>query len=136
MHEPHSMKRPLFLLIVGLALCVIGKADAQQLIFPDSVCNVGDIAENDPPRTYRFRYENRSDKPVVILRVDTSCGCVKSAFSRKPIAPGATGEVVVTFDPHGREGALYKLMPVYASTSDKRPAIRLALSGTVKPPRK
>lgn len=67
MHEPHSMKRPLFLLIVGLALCVIGKADAQQLIFPDSVCNVGDIAENDPPRTYRFRYENRSDKPVVIL---------------------------------------------------------------------
>jgi len=61
---------------------------------------------------------------------------VKSAFSRKPIAPGATGEVVVTFDPHGREGALYKLMPVYTSTSDKRPAIRLALSGTVKPPRK
>lgn len=108
-------------------------AAAQQLIFPDSVCNVGSIAENDPPRTYRFRCENRSDKPVVILRVDTSCGCVKSSFSKRPIAPGATGEVVVTFDPHGRAGALYKVMPVYTSASGKKPEARLALSGTVKP---
>lgn len=130
------MKRIVFCLTVFFAACAICPAEAQELIFPDSVCNVGDIAENDPPRTYRFRYENRSDKPVVILRVDTSCGCVKSTFSRKPIAPGTAGEVVVTFDPHGREGALYKLMPVYTSASGKRPAVRLALSGTVKPPRK
>ncbi len=116
-----------------LAVCTAGTATAQQLVFPDSVCNVGPISENDPPRTYRFRCENRSDKPVVILRVDTSCGCVKSSFSRRPIAPGATGEVVVTFDPHGRAGALYKVMPVYTSASGKKPEARLALSGTVKP---
>ena len=116
-------------------LFAVGSAAAQQLIFPDSVCNIGDISENDAPRTYRFPCENRSDKPVVILRVDTSCGCVKAAFSRKPIAPHATSEVVVTLDPRGHEGALYKLMPVYTSDSGKRPAVRLALSGTVKPPR-
>jgi len=115
------------------AVCTAGTAAAQQLVFPDSVCNVGLISENDPPRTYRFRCENRSDKPIVILRVDTSCGCVKSSFSRRPIAPGATGEVVVTFDPHGRAGALYKVMPVYTSASGKKPEARLALSGTVKP---
>ena len=123
------------LLIAVVALLAVGSAAAQQLIFPDSVCNVGDIAENDAPRTYRFPCENRSDKPVVILRVDTSCGCVQATYSRKPIAPHATGEVVVTFDPRGHAGALYKLMPVYTSDSGKRPAVRLALSGTVKPSR-
>lgn len=127
------MKFAIAFLFFVPVLCAPDDAAAQQLVFPDSVCNVGRIAENDPPRTYRFRCENRSDKPVVILRVDTSCGCVKSSFSRRPIAPGATGEVVVTFDPHGRAGALYKVMPVYTSASGKKPAARLALSGTVKP---
>lgn len=130
-----TMKRTLFMLLLLLA-GGLGGLRAQQLIFPDSVQHVGEIAENDAPRTYRFRCENRSDKPVVILRVDTSCGCVKSSFSRKPIAPGESGEVVVTFDPRGHEGALYKQMPVYTSASGRRPAVRLALSGTVKPPRR
>lgn len=126
------MKRTFAFLLFCSAVCAVDTAAAQQLIFSDSVCNVGQITENDAPRTYRFRCENRSDKPVVILRVDTSCGCVKSSFSRRPIAPGATGEVVVTFDPRGHAGALYKIMPVYTSASGKKPEARLALSGTVK----
>lgn len=128
-----NMKFIIAFLFFCSAACAADTAAAQQLIFPDSVCNVGSITENDPPRAYRFRCENRSDKPVVILRVDTSCGCVKSSFSRRPIAPGATGEVVVTFDPRGHAGALYKIMPVYTSASGKKPETRLALSGTVKP---
>lgn len=129
------MKR-LFFIGLLLALCTFDRAEAQQLIFADSVQLVGEIAENDAPRTYRYRCENRSDKPVVILRVDTSCGCVKASFPRKPIAPGETGEVVVTFDPRGHEGALYKQMPVYTSDSGRRPTVKLALSGTVKPPKR
>ena len=128
-----NMKFIIAFLLFCSAVCAVDTAAAQQLIFPDSVCNVGPITENDPPRTYRFRCENRSDKPIVILRVDTSCGCVKSSFSRRPIAPGATDEVVVTFDPRGHAGALYKIMPVYTSASGKKPETRLALSGTVKP---
>lgn len=128
-----NMKFIIAFLFFCSAVCAADTAAAQQLIFPDSVCNVGSITENDPPRTYRFRCENRSDKPIVILRVDTSCGCVKSSFSRRPIAPGATDEVVVTFDPRGHAGALYKIMPVYTSASGKKPETRLALSGTVKP---
>lgn len=135
MNLSHTMKRTLFLLLWLLLSGCAGALRAQQLIFADSVQNVGEIAENDAPRTYRFACENRSDKPVVILRVDTSCGCVKAAFTRKPIAPGETGEVVVTFDPRGHEGALYKQMPVYTSDSPRRPTVRLALSGTVRPPK-
>lgn len=119
-----------------LGIGTLHRAAAQQLIFADSVQRVSEIAENDPPRTYRFRCDNVSDTPVVILRVDTSCGCVKATFTRKPIAPGESGEVVVTFDPRGHEGALYKQMPVYTSGSGKRPAVKLALSGVVGPPRR
>lgn len=129
------MKNFLTTLLFVLAACTFDRADAQQLIFADSVQTIRDVAENDPPVLYRFRYENQSDKPVVILRVDTSCGCVKASFSRKPIAPGESGEIEVRFDPHGHEGALYKQMPVYTSASGNRPAIRLAVSGTVLPPR-
>ena len=129
------MKNLLTTLLFVLAACAFDRAAAQQLIFADSVQTVRELAENDAPRTYRFTCENRSDKPIVILRVDTSCGCVKCTFTRKPIAPGETGEVLVTLDPHGHEGALYKQMPVYTSESGKRPAVRLALSGTIQPPK-
>ena len=129
------MKNLVTTLLFVLAACTFDRAAAQQLIFADSVQTLRDVAENDPPVLYRFRYENRSEKPVVILRVDTSCGCVKASFPRKPIAPGESGEIEVRFDPHGHEGALYKQMPVYTSGSGNRPAVRLALSGTIKPPK-
>ena len=130
------MKHLVTTLLFVLAVCTFDRAAAQQLIFADSVQTVSGIAENDAPRTFRFACENRSDKPVVILRVDTSCGCVKVSHTRKPIAPGERGEVVVTLDPRGHEGALYKQMPLYTSASGRRPAVRLALSGVIRPPKR
>lgn len=129
------MKNLITLLFFVLAAGTFDRAAAQQLIFADSVQTIRDVAENDPPHTYRFVCENRSDKPVVILHVDTSCGCVKVTHTRKPIGPGESGEVIVKLDPRGHEGALYKQMPVYTSDSGNRPAVRLALSGVIKPPR-
>lgn len=30
-----------------------------------------------------------------MLRMETTCGCAESAYTREPILPGAKGEVVV-----------------------------------------
>ncbi|MCH5166217.1 MAG: DUF1573 domain-containing protein [Clostridiales bacterium] len=130
------MKHLLWIGALLLCLCAPGRSAAQQLVFADTVQLVGELAENDAPRSYTFVCENQSDKPIVILRVDTSCGCVKVSHTRKPIAPGERGEVVVTLDPRGHEGALYKQMPLYTSASGRRPAVRLALSGVIRPPKR
>lgn len=108
------------------------RAAAQELIFADTVLNIGAVTDTDAPHTYRFRFVNRSKRPAVILRIDSSCGCVKPSFSRRPVPAGGSGEVLLTFDPRGQAGAIYKLLPLYTAASGARPAVRLALSGTVR----
>lgn len=125
------MKR-CFLLVVCLVAAAFG-AVAQPLVFPDSVRDVTGISEDDAPRTYTFRYRNISAAPVVIVRVEVTCGCTRPEWSRKPIPPGGEGEIRVTFHPRGRAGALDKSLFVYTSASASKPAARLLLTGTVRP---
>ena len=126
-----KMFRTLFILLLS-ALWGLPAA-AQGLVFPDSVCRIGAVSEDDAPRVYRFRYENRSKEPVVILRVSTTCGCTHPEWSRKPIPAGGAGEVSVTLHPRGRVGTLRKSLFVYTNRSSSEPEAELVLTGVVSP---
>ncbi|MEG1701152.1 MAG: DUF1573 domain-containing protein [Alistipes sp.] len=122
-----------FLLLIVWMVAGIAPAAAQGLVFSDLKKDVGTISEDDAPRLYRFAYRNTSKKPVVILRVVTTCGCTQPAYSRQPIAPGGEGEVSVTFHPRGRAGSLHKALFVYTNESETKPVAELALIGVVAP---
>ncbi len=106
---------------------------AQQLSFPATTCPVGALSEDDAPRKYTFRYTNKSERAVVILRVVTTCGCAQPAFSREPVVPGADGEVSVMFHPRGHAGVVNKSLYVYTSASSS--PVQLTLTGEVTPTR-
>lgn len=67
----------------------------------------------------RLRIENGCDKPLVIVRHSTTCGCVVPEYERRPIAPGESADIVFTFDSQGEYGWQMKLLDFYLSSSER-----------------
>lgn len=121
------MKRAVLILLL---LIVVQRA-AAQLRFANPKLDLKTISEDDAPARHTFRYINDSDKPVVITRVETTCGCAQPEYSTAPILPGGRGEVTVTFYPKGHPGALHRSL--YVRTSAAQEPIQLVLTGVVTP---
>lgn len=105
-------------------------ASAQtKLVFDEPIWDFGTIQEADGPVSHKFVCRNEGDTPGIILEVNSTCGCTHPEFSRKPIMPGQTGEVIVTYDPTNRPGAFSRELAVF--TVDRRVAARLRVTGHV-----
>ena len=66
-----------------------------------------------------LRVENRCNRPIVLLRHTTTCGCIKINYDRKPIAPGQSGEIHFEFDSRTLYGWQMKLMEFYFAEKGK-----------------
>jgi hypothetical protein len=60
-----------------------------------------------------IRLHNGSDRPVVILREVTSCGCTMAQYLRQPIAPASSCDITIEFNSQGQLGWQMKLMEFY-----------------------
>lgn len=60
-----------------------------------------------------LRVENNCDRPIVLLRHTTTCGCIKISYDRKPIAPKGSAEIRFEFDTRTLHGWQMKLMEFY-----------------------
>jgi hypothetical protein len=81
----------------------------------DSSKDFGKIEEGQKLEV-SFRFKNTGDKPLVIERVQPSCGCTVAEQSTEPIAPGAEGQVKASFNSQGRTGVNHKTLFVTANT--------------------
>src|SRR5258707_8313330 len=63
-----------------------------------------------------FRFRNTGTTPLVIGRVQPSCGCTVAEQPREPIAPGAEGQIKASFNSDGRVGINHKTLMVTANT--------------------
>jgi hypothetical protein len=82
----------------------------------DSSKDFGKITEGQKLEV-AFRFKNTGNKPLVIQRVQPSCGCTVAEQSKEPIAPGAEGQIRATFNSEGRTGVNHKTISVYANTT-------------------
>lgn len=92
--------------------------------------NFGDVEESGGNVTHVFTFTNISPRPVVVLDVSASCGCTSPSFSRKPVMPGAKGEISVVFDPINRPGRFSKGVSVRLSSNER---VSLNIEGNVIP---
>lgn len=95
-----------------------------------SMHNFGVILEKDGKVTHTFIIKNMGKAPMVINKIEASCGCTTSAYSKKPIAPGETTEVKITFDPTDRPGIFSKAISIYTNATSK--SLNLRIRGEVK----
>ena len=70
-----------------------------------------------------FSFKNTGDRPVTILEVETSCGCVEAAADRQTYAPGATGLLVARMAVGERLGRYERY--VYVRTDEGGEPVRL-----------
>jgi hypothetical protein len=72
-------------------------ANAQKLDFDALVHDFGTIMEESGSVTHSFKFTNAGDKPLIITKVHTSCGCTTPKWTKEPVKPGETGEVMATY---------------------------------------
>lgn len=65
--------------------------------FKEIVHDFGKIKQGVPV-TYDFSFANKSDKPLVIETVNTSCGCTTPKWPQAPIAKGKSDVITAGFN--------------------------------------
>ena len=83
----------------------------------DSAKDFGKIQEGQKLEV-AFRFRNTGNKPLVIERVQPSCGCTVAEQPKEPIPPGQEGEIKASFNSEGRVGTNHKTLFVYANMKD------------------
>ena len=83
-----------------------------------------------------FEFKNVGDQPLQILKAEASCGCTTPEFSPKPVLPGKSGTIKVTFNSAGRVGPAIKDINIQSNAvQDDKSKERyvLTLKGQVDP---
>jgi hypothetical protein len=62
-----------------------------------------------------YRFKNIGDKPLIIEKVQPSCGCTVAEQPSEPVSPGKEGIIKAAFNSEGRVGANHKTLYVYAN---------------------
>lgn len=114
------MKRLLFCLIAIMAMAVSVQAKKYpQIKFEKSVVDMGTFCMDEPVRKCVFRFTNVGDAKLVINKVRVTCGCTVVDYPKDFIAPGGSGEIMVTYDGTGKmPGRFKKSITIEANTKD------------------
>ncbi|MDR1162091.1 MAG: DUF1573 domain-containing protein [Tannerellaceae bacterium] len=126
------MKRIIFVFMAVLLLAT-GAALAQEeasIVVTENTFDFGDIKEADGKVSHAFTVKNDGAMPLVITRVIASCGCTSPDWTKEPIAPGKTGEVMVTYDPKSRPGPFAKTVSIYSN--GKKGSYAITIRGNVQ----
>ena len=106
----------LLFLISWLLLMVQGLVAAPKnddLCFDATVCDFGTVVRENTIHTHVFHFENQSEEPVVILGVQTSCSCLKTEYSRRPLQKGEQGEITIRLEVLKiEEGVFHRIIKV------------------------
>lgn len=91
----------------------------------------GVINEGDKVQT-KFMFTNTGESDLIIVDARGSCGCTVPEYPKNtPIAPGATGEILVSFDSSNKPGMQQKTVTLSANTDSGREMLRI--KATVNP---
>ena len=115
-----EMKTKLLMLLAVFALALGVQAKKfPQIKFEKTVIDMGTFSLNDPVQKCTFKFTNVGDAKLVINAVHTSCGCTVADYPKDFIAPGATGEITVTYDATGKiPGPFKKSIQVFSNCKE------------------
>lgn len=102
------------------------------ILFTDTVIDYGTLHVGDGKVTHTFVFQNTGLEPLLVQKVETSCHCTLSSFSKEPLLSGEMGEVKVTFDADDTNvGTFTKTIYVYTNTHEG--LNRLTIQGNLVP---
>jgi len=99
-----------------------------EMIFNETDYNFG-VLDFKGNGTYEFIFKNTGKVPLIIKRVDSSCGCTTPEWSKTPVKPKGKGKIVVKYDTK-RIGSFIKSIKVYSNAENS--PVELIVRGEVK----
>lgn len=103
---------------------LLPKARIPETIFSYGTITAGQKSNHD------FLISNDGVKPLIIRKVKSTCGCIKTSVTKSEIQPGETGIVHVEFDSFGKDGKDSRTINVFLN-DPMMPEVKLEVSGTV-----
>jgi len=92
------------ILVVALFIGFTTYSQAQtkpgEFKFESEVHDFGNIVIGKPV-VYTFNFTNTGEAPIIISKVETTCGCTVPEYSKLPIKSGEKGFIKVTLTPSG-----------------------------------
>ena len=126
--------------LLALICCVISilplhaesrNRNGAHIAFEQTEMDLGDISRKGDNKRCIFRFVNDGVEPLVILSATTTCSCLKAEFSRKPIAVGESGEIVLSLESKKVESGIFRRIVQIRSTSTSGTEI-LTIKGVAK----
>jgi len=97
--------------------------NAQEFKFKEEVIDYGKIDKgSDGAKVFIFK--NIGDQPIIIKKIQSSCGCTVPKKPEKPIMPGEDGEIKVSYDTK-RVGGFSKSITILSNAKNPRKIIRI-----------
>lgn len=120
------------LILFGLNSYSQGKKDGSfslkaEISFEKTIINYG-VIDKGSDGVREFIFTNTGDAPLVISKVNSSCGCTIPKKPEKPILPGESDKIQVKYDTQ-RVGLIRKSIRVTSNASN--PSVYLKITGEV-----
>ncbi|GAA0873165.1 DUF1573 domain-containing protein [Gangjinia marincola] len=122
------MKKFSLLIIVAFTSVTMIAQKQAKIKFKTKTVDYGEI-EYDSNGVRSFEFTNTGNAPLVITRVNSSCGCTIPKKPEKPIQPGETGVIEVKYDTK-RPGPIRKTITVESNAEQS--TVALKIKGLVK----
>ena len=115
------------------ALASKAVSNAPVMSFDKGIHDFGVIQEGSRVETV-FTFTNTGKSDLIIQDARGSCGCTVPEYPKNlPIAPGASGQIRVSFDSNNKPNLQQKTVTITANTDTGRETIRIKAMVTADP---
>lgn len=129
--NPITMKKSLLsILIFILSVFCVSAQTGPVATFDRTTVEIGQILRDTSVTKAVYKLTNTGDKPLIIYRATPGCKCMKVDFPTKPIEPGASASVVVSYSGKNQPGGPFKKDVCFA-TNSSNPYCRIFVKGEV-----
>lgn len=126
--------KKLTILLAALICCLALRAQspAPELTFDHTEYDFGVLGDKGGEVTHEYTFTNSGTAPLLVTRVETSCGCTTAKWDKKPLAPGDTARILIIYNPRKEttKGTFYKAIQVFSN--DPRGRLLIVARGEVK----
>ncbi|SFC29734.1 DUF1573 domain-containing protein [Kaistella jeonii] len=104
-------------------------ASAQTISFDKTTFDYGNVKAGADGHRF-FVVKNTGDKPLIISKVQASCGCTTPEWSQDPIMPGKTAQIKVGYNTT-LVGPFTKIIEVYSNDPANSRSV-INIKGTIE----